>query len=242
MFISYDGALRTGHQDKTFKGGYPMRVLTGLAVAAMLAAGGQTITTQQAGAASKMSRAHMGHVMTAWKDAPNGMGFLPTAVAEAETAVKHAGLVMKKPDDLEWMKLHTRHVFNALDPAMETKGPGLGFGVISAANGTIKHINIAASTEDASKNVRAHAVHVATSAQNTLVRANQILAIGKKILDASTARDAADHGSELVRLADQLLAGADANSDGKISWSENEGGLNTAAKHMMLMAKGEDIM
>ncbi len=219
-----------------------MRVLAGLTIAALLAAGAQAVTTQEADAASKMSHAHMGHVMTAWKDAPNGMGFLPTAVAEAETAVKHANLVMQKPGDLAWMKLHTRHVFNALDPAMEAKGPGLGYGVINAANGAIKHINIAAKTEDASKNVRTHATHVATSAQNTVSRANQILAVGKKILGASTASDAAEHGGKLLILADQLLAGADADGNGKISWSENEGGLNTAAKHMMLMAKGENMI
>ena len=192
-------------------------------------------------AAENMSHAHMGHVTDAWGDTPDGKGLLPTAMAEAEIAIQHAGFAANKPDDLEWMQTHTRHVLHAVDPSVEANGPGLGYGVVTGAGGAAAHINYASQSDDASDNVRAHAVHVATSSQNTVARAEEIVAHGKKVLSAGSAADAHHHVTKIVLLADQLLAGIDADGDGTISWSEGEGGLNEAMAHMGYMAKGEGM-
>jgi len=218
-----------------------MKIFTTLSLTAALVVSGSAVATLQATAASGEAHAHMGHVSTAWSDTPDGMGFLPTAMAEAKIAAQHAALAMKKPGDLGWMKSHVRHVFNALAPAMEAKGPGLGYGVIQAANNSAKHINVAAKSDDATDNIRTHALHVATSAENTAARGDEIIVHIKKVLKAGTAGDAAGHVKLIVALADQLLAGVDANGDGDITWEKGEGGLNAAAKHMGIMVKGEGI-
>ncbi len=192
-------------------------------------------------AQKNMAHAHIGHVMMSWNDTPDKMGLLPTAEAEAKIAAQHAALAMKKPEDLGWMKMHVGHVMNACDPTVEPKGPGLGYGVVKAAAGVAKHVNFAANSEGASDNVKLHAVHVATSAENTVARCKEILTLGQKVMAASSAADAAGMVAEIKTLADALVAGVDANGDGTVSWEKGEGGLAAARQHMMFMMKGEGM-
>lgn len=218
-----------------------MRALTALTLGLTVFAAGYAVAVDQAGAAGNMAHAHMGHVTDGWKDTPGGKGLLTTAIAEATVAAQHAGFAAQKPADLAWMKLHTHHVLHAVDATLEAKGPGMGYGVMKAAQGVGQHITFAAKSGDASDNVRTHAVHVATTAENTVARSKEIVALGQNILAAGTAADAAPMVQKMAALAGQLLDGADANGDGKITWQQGEGGLNEAAKHMGFMAKGEGM-
>ena len=99
--------------------------------------------------------------------------------------------------------------------------------VVKAAGGTAKHINFAANSDDASDNVRAHARHVATAAQNTLARAAEIAALCQKVSTADNAEQAAALMQQVATLGNQLLAGVDANGDGAISWEQGEGGRSS---------------
>ncbi len=188
-----------------------------------------------------MSRVHMGHVMTGWKDTPNKQGLFTTAKAEADIAVQHAGLAMQKPDNLKWLQTHIGHVLHAVDPTVEPKGPGLGYGVVKAATGVAQHINFAAGSEGASKNVKAHSVHVATSAENTVDWAKKIVELGKEVRAAKAATEATASVREIQVLAKQLIDGVDTNGDGKVTWVDGEGGLGQVELHMGFMAKGEGM-
>ena len=95
--------------------------------------------------------------MTMWKDTPGTQGFLPVAIADAKVAATHAGYMQKSPDNLDSIKLHAGHVLNALDPSIEMKGPGSGYGVKRAAAGALQHVELAAKSEGASKGVLTHA-------------------------------------------------------------------------------------
>ncbi|MDB4876644.1 MAG: hypothetical protein JWM41_3090 [Gemmatimonadetes bacterium] len=180
---------------------------------------------------------HIGHVINGFADTPNGMGLLPTAMAEAKTAAQHAGLAARDPNNLDAMKLHAGHVINALDPTIVAAGPGLGYGVKRAALGAATHIELAAKAPGASPNVIMHAQHVATASRNAVARADQMIAIAKQVQAATAAPDAAALISQLVSLSQQLIAGADTNGDGRIGWEE--GGLQLADDHVMLMIAGE---
>lgn len=188
-----------------------------------------------------MAHAHIGHVMTGWGDTPGGKGLLPTAIAEANIAMKHAGFAAKQPGNLSWMKTHTRHVLHALDTSVEAKGPGKGYGMIKAAAGAVKHIGFSAKSPGASGNVKAHTVHVTASTNNAIARAREIVKIGKQVLAAGSASQAAPLVGKIKTLTTQLMAGMDANGDGKITWKPGEGGLAEAAKHMGFMTKGEGL-
>ncbi len=205
--------------------------------AALITVGGSL--SAQAQDKKNMSHVHMGHVMTGWKDTPNKQGLFTTAKAEAEIAIQHAGFAMQKPDTLKWQQTHIGHVLHAVDPAVEPQGPGLGYGVVKAATGVAQHINFAAESEGASKNVKAHSVHVATSAGNTVDWAKQIVELGKQVRAAKSATEAAAKVRQIQVLTKQLVDGVDANGDGKVTWVQDEGGLGQVELHMGFMAKGE---
>ncbi len=184
---------------------------------------------------------HIGHVADAWNDTPDGQGLLPAALAEARIAAQHAGLAARDTSDLDAMKRHTGHVLNAVDPSVMENGPGLGYGVKRAAELAAKHIQAAANSDGASQAITTHANHVATSAQNTVARADEIVMLAQKIDGTSSASAAAPLVQELNTLSMQLVDGNDANGDGRVGWQEGEGGLAQAEQHLGLMKKAEGL-
>jgi hypothetical protein len=89
--------------------------------------------------------------------------------------------------------------------------------------------------------VKTHAEHVATSARNTVARADEIVMLAQKIEMATSASAASSLVADLNTLAQQLLAGEDANGDGRTGWQEGEGGLEVAETHANLMKKAEGL-
>lgn len=219
----------------------------GAAIVAAITLGGATLAGQQAPAApagtpaANPSHNHIGHVMTMWKDTPNTQGFLPVAVADAKVAMTHAGYMQKSPDNLDSMKLHAGHVLNALDPSVEPKGPGSGYGVKRSAAGALQHIQLAAKSEGASKGVQTHAGHVSASLTDVTMWTDQAVATAQKIRAATTAAEAVPLVTELIAQTNSIANGVDANKDGSIGWQTGEGGLAQAQTHMGLMMKGEGL-
>jgi hypothetical protein len=182
---------------------------------------------------------HIGHVVNGFTDTPNGQGLLATAVAEARVAAQHATLSARTPTNLASMKLHAGHVIHALDPTVETMGPGAGYGVKKAATGVASHIELAAKAQGASQGIITHSVHIATSARNTVQRADSLIALAKQVQAATDAAAAAAIVTQMVSLSEQLIAGADANANGRVTWEAGEGGLQTCQEHLTLMLAGE---
>jgi hypothetical protein len=192
-----------------------------------------------AAAGSGPVQTHLGHITSGFSGTPNGQGLLPTALAEAKIVVDHAALAARSPSNLEAMKTHAGHVIHAIDPTQAERGPGQGYGLKKAASGVAAHIELAARAQGASQNATAHSVHVATSARNTVQRADQIIELAKQIQSANNATEAAALVTKLSELAGQLIAGHDANGDGRIGWQEGEGGLQHVEQHVNLLSQGE---
>src|SRR5688500_4641236 len=117
------------------------------------------------------SHAHIGHVMTGWKDTPETKGLLLTAIADAQVAMEQI-----ERADLEgrindfW--LYGGYLLNALDPGTETDAllktayarlpanyvkidvPGTGYGIKRAVSGALQHVQLAAKSEGATENVK----------------------------------------------------------------------------------------
>ncbi len=142
---------------------------------------------------------------------------------------------MRQPNNLDYMKTHAGHVIHAVDPTLIAAGPGLGFGVRRAATGVIERIEAAARMQGATPAVTVHATHIATCGRNTLARVEQVLEVARKVLAAADAATASALVNQLASLTEQLIEGADANSDGRITWEPNEGGLRHADEHARLM-------
>ncbi len=192
-------------------------------------------------APANASHTHIGHVMTMWKDTPGTQGFLPVAIADAKVAATHAGYMQKTPDNLDSLKLHAGHVLNALDPSIEMKGPGSGYGVKRAAAGAANHIQLAAKTEGASKGVQTHAGHVTASLADVTQWTDAAIATAQKIRAATSASEAAPLVAELITQTNNISNGVDTDKNGTIGWQTGEGGLAQANQHMMLMMKGEGL-
>lgn len=182
---------------------------------------------------------HLGHIVNAFAGTPMGQGLLPTAMAEARIAVQHAALAARNPTNLDAMKLHAGHVINAIDPTVVDKGPGLGYGVKKASQGIATHIELAAKSPGASKNVVMHAEHIAAAARNSVRRSDQIVALAKQIQAATSAADAASLVNQLVSLTNELVAGKDINADGRVGVDPGEGGLQQCDQHIKLLLAGE---
>lgn len=179
---------------------------------------------------------HIGHVINAFNGTPNGDGLLTVAIGEAKVAIQHAGLAGRQPNNLDAMKLHAGHVINALDPTIVPAGPGLGYGLKKAALGAATHIELAAKAEGAPPAVTTHAVHVAAASRNSAQRADSIIAIAKQIQASTSASDAAALVSRMASMSEQLMAGFDANGDGRVT--PEEGGLQLAQDHVKMMVAG----
>ena len=121
----------------------------------------------------------------------------------------------------------------ALSPEEVENGPGAGYGVVEAAGGVARHIDLAASSDGASDAVKTHANHVSTAAQNTVERATQMIELAKSIQDATSASDAAGLVSQLAELGGQLTAGAGSG------WQE--GGLDAAQQHLGFITREEEL-
>jgi hypothetical protein len=221
-----------------FRKGTSMRKIA-CATFGLLLVGGGLSTRDGLRAQASPVQTHIGHVADGFQATPNQQGLLPTALAEAKIAAQHAGLAMKSPDDLDSIKRHAGHVIHAVDPSVEVKGPGLGFGVKRAAAGVAQHIQLAAKSEGASANVKTHSTHIAGAATSTADRADQVVALAQKVRAAGTAAEAAGLMAQVVTAVEQLAAGVDTNADGRVNWAAPEGGLQQAQTHLDLLRKGE---
>ncbi len=194
------------------------------------------------GTASAQSAAHrhIGHVGDGFNGTPDDMGLLPAARAEAEVAAQHARLAADA-SDLAGIRMHVGHVLHAVDPSTAERGPGKGYGLIAASNGCAAHIRMAGDADGASGAVTTHAAHVEASCRNVAAWAEAIAEKAAEVAAASDMDAAAALAGEIASMTEAILAGTDADGDGRVSWGEGEGGLDQAATHLRLMKEAEGL-
>lgn len=178
---------------------------------------------------------HIGHVVNSFMDTPDKAGLLPMAITEQKTALQHAQLALRAPGNLAMLQLHAGHVINALDPSIVPMGPGKGYGVKKAATGIAAHIELAAKAEGATVPQVTHSKHIAAAARSTVTRADEIIALAQKVQMATDPKAAAELMNQIAQKCDQLMTGADVNSDGRMNWDAPEGGLAQVQEHVTLM-------
>jgi hypothetical protein len=168
---------------------------------------------------------HIGHVMTNWRDTPGTRGFLPVAIDEARVAVLHAGLAAKATT-LDDVKLHAGHVLHALDPAVEPKGPGAGYGVKKASAGALQHLEFAVKAEGATAAIATEAAQVSSSLTIVLRRVDEAIAVAQRIRTAADAAAAAALAADLSAVTMRI----------------SDEGLQPAQTHMNAILKAEGLL
>lgn len=214
-----------------------MRVVRG--ISAGVAAAAVMVAAAAPAHAQNAAHAHMGHVAQEWRDTPDNMGLLPTAVAEAAVAKQHASLALNNPDNLASIQAHMGHVAHALDPNATEGGPGKGYGLIKAAQGAAAHIGMAGEADVASDNIKTHSAHVKASAENAAMWGEMALEKAQEAMATDDVERARALAMEVAEITAAIADGMDADGDGSISWGEGEGGLAQAARHLELMQAGE---
>jgi hypothetical protein len=191
------GVIPIANQDFA---GLPLRTARPVRVTGVLTEKGIVISRVE----PPLVHAHIGHVMTAWRDTPGTVGLLTVALSDTRVATAHALLTSKSTANLDDMKLHAGHVLHALEPTLEPKGPASGYGAKKAAAGALQHVGFAAGVDHASAAVKAHAAVVSekiTAATATMDRAIETV---QKIRAAISPGDAAPLTGELLSLTTEI--------------------------------------
>ena len=152
----------------------------------------------------------------------------------------HANFAVGDLSNLAAMQRHAGHVLHALDPAEGARGPGLGFGLIRAAEGVATHVELAAGADGASASLRRHAQHVATVARTVAERAEEAAAVARRLQAAPSIRRASPLVAELRLLMYQISEGGDLNRDGELSL-DGEAGVQQLEAHVYLLLVGEGL-
>jgi hypothetical protein len=132
---------------------------------------------------------HLGHVMTNWRDTPGARGFLPVAIDEARVAIEHARLAAKSQGHAD-IALHVGHALHALDPTVEPRGPGAGYGLKRAATGALQHLDLASTAEGVTPNLTTGAVEVSSALSNALQSVDRAIAAAQSIRTVADATQA----------------------------------------------------
>ena len=168
---------------------------------------------------------HIGHVMTNWRDTPGARGFLPVAVDEGVVALQHARLAAMSAR-LEDVQLHAGHVLHALDPGVEPKGPGAGYGVKKAVAGATQHLGFAVTAEGATADVATQAPAVLALLASVTQRVDQAIAMAQRVRSATDMAAAASAAADLVAMTERITVD----------------GLEPARTHMNQLLKAEGLL
>ena len=187
-------------------------------------------------------RTHLGHVAVAFEGTPGGMGLLPTALSEAETAERHVRLAAADSVSLAVWRLHAGHVIAALDPALVSgSGPGLGYGVRRAASEAAAHMDLFLAADTLSESAAVHAPRILTALNSAVERTEEATALARDVQTAPSVGAARPLVERLEALCEAILWGRDANEDGVVGWEQGEGGLAQAKYHMNLLRRAEGL-
>ena len=184
--------------------------------------------------------AHIGHVAFGFAGAPGGRGLAATASAEIGTALLHANFTAGDLTDLAAMHSHGGHVLHLLEPVEGNAGPGLGFGVIPAVEGIVRHLELAVDAAEASENLRTHADHVTAIADGVLANAREAADVARQLQSTVSIRRAAPLVARLRLLAYQITEGHDLDGDGQLSF-DGEAGMQQLEAHLYLLLEGEGL-
>ncbi len=166
-------------------------LLLTLALAALFSCSTVTVTRPT------IAHVHIGHTTAGWADTPDRAGLLTVAEREADIAVESARKAFQAARNPVELKRHVGNVLHAMDPALESGGPGTGYGFIRALEGATDHLRFAADSADASKNLKDSILGLESAASRIRQSAKVGVALCDEIRRTSKPED-------LLSLADEL--------------------------------------
>ncbi len=191
--------------------------------------------------APTMAHTHIGHAITGWHDTPAKEGLFTVATHKAKEAVRYGNATVTAGKSLEEIQKDIELVIQATDPQRnETTKVQSPYGLRQALTGSVDHITFAATSADASQNVKDFAAQLDKNARGTLERCELIVALSDEILASTSKEEAVILATEVQSLARANLNGVDADGDGKIGTHPDELGLKQLHTQLFAMIERED--
>ncbi len=122
-----------------------------------------------------IAHTHIGHAITAFDGTPGEKGLFTVAEERAIEAVTQAEAAAREGNDLGEIKIYVQAVVEAYGSE--------DFGIKQAMNEAARHIEFAATSEDASSNVQRAAREVRTAADDVLNRCDLVILLGNDVLN-----------------------------------------------------------
>ncbi len=193
------------------------------------------------------SLAHIRKVLVAAGDTPAQVGYAVGLVKQAQFLYDHATFARDAataPDGLVNVRVHVEHTLNTLYGTSDDRygdidqdgfasDPSDTHGLLRYAQQVSQTLQLAASSADASDNIKQRAAQVQTGLGNLGNSTDGrwlalFIASATQALNAPTAADALPFTNQMVGLANRILNGEDLNDNGQIEPTTGEGGARTA--------------
>jgi hypothetical protein len=185
--------------------------------------------------------AALASLLDGYIDTPEGMGIIPTGMEEAKLAGEYVRLAGQDSTNLNSMVRNMAHVLHAIDPNEVASGFGLGYGVKRAAEEMLIQAQVVLNADGLSDNIVSHVRHVPTAAYGALARADEAIALARRIERATTPEEALPQLQDLAALVRAMAWGSDSDRDGRIGYGDEEAGLAQATYHIKLLRTVEGI-
>jgi hypothetical protein len=179
-----------------------------------------------------IAHVHVGHALSGVHVTPGQAGYL--LVAEERAALVR-DLARKAAADTNLPQIKT-DVAAAVTATVSDDTFGLRHSLVQASN----HITFAATSDDASANIRASAPQLARDIVRVVERCELIGLLGKDVAAATNVEEAGGLAAEIARLAQQNLDGEDADGDGVVGGKPAEYGMKQLRTRLDEMIARED--
>jgi hypothetical protein len=179
-----------------------------------------------------IAHVHVGHALSGVHVTPGQAGYL--LVAEERAAVVRE-LAQKAATATTLPQIKTE-VAAAVTATVSDDAFGLRHSLVQASN----HITFAATSDDASANIRASAPQFANDIVRVVARCELIGLLGKDVESTTNVQEAQTLAAEIARLAQQNLDGEDADGDGVVGSKPAEYGMKQLRTRLDQMIARED--
>jgi hypothetical protein len=174
---------------------------------------------------------HIGHALSGVHVTPGQEGYL--LVAEGRAAVVRD--LARKAVAANSLPQIKSAVAAAVDATTSNGSFGLQHSLVQASN----HITFAATSADASANIRASAPRFAEHIVRVVERCELIGLLGKDVAATADAAEARTLAAEIAKLAEQNVAGEDSDGDGLVGGKPPEYGMQQLRRELDQMIARE---
>lgn len=171
----------------------------------------------------KISHAHIGHALTSWVDTPSKKGLFIVAEDYAKEAAQYSEKALAPGNNINVIKNNIAKSMLAVNgPAKPRQGQ---YYFKNALEGSLNHIAFAASSADASENIKTHQQSIDKNSKTIFYRIDTITAIGNEVSKSRNLQEAQDLAKLIHSYNLQNIWGSDENGDGIKGNSSAEYGL-----------------